>query len=196
MLVLAPHAPDSLRASNFWVDQAAMAEGAGCVVEHINGPVSAVDDALRALARTRRERCTVVLIMPNEIQEDEFQGTDVASGPEAGNSVASRASSDEVSRLVTLLAASRRPVFVAGRGGLGARDRLLALAEDCGALLATSAVARGLFSGEAWNLDVSGGFATPAATSLISEADLLVVWGASLNRWTTSNGSLLGAVRR
>jgi thiamine pyrophosphate-dependent acetolactate synthase large subunit-like protein len=190
MLVLAPHAPNSLKASNFWVDQTAMAQGAGCVVEHIHGTVSAVDDALRALARARQERCTVVLIMPNEIQEDEFQGELGAAAPDAA-SIASGASSEQVSQLVTLLAASERPVFIAGRGGLGARDELVALAESCGALLATSAVARGLFSGEAWNLDVSGGFATPAATSLIAEADLLVVWGASLNRWTTSNGALL-----
>jgi thiamine pyrophosphate-dependent acetolactate synthase large subunit-like protein len=191
MLVLAPHAPDSLKASNFWVDQATMAASAGCVVEHIRGPMSAVDDALRALARARNERCTVVLIMPNEIQEDEFQGVVNSSVPDVQNCLVTGASSDEVSRLVTLLATSKRPVFIAGRGGLGAHDELLALAESCGALLGTSAVARGLFSGEAWNLDVSGGFATPAATSLIAGADLLVVWGASLNRWTTSNGSLL-----
>ncbi|MEO7124112.1 MAG: thiamine pyrophosphate-binding protein [Lacisediminihabitans sp.] len=189
MLVLAPHAPNSLKASNFWVDQAAMAEAAGCVVEHIHGTVSAVDDALRALARARQERCTVVLIMPNEIQEDEFQGAIIPSAP-AVQDVIVRASSEEVSQLTALLAASERPVFIAGRGGLGARDELLALAESCGALLATSAVARGLFSGEEWNIDVSGGFATPAATSLIAGADLLVVWGASLNRWTTGNGAL------
>ncbi|WP_346233777.1 thiamine pyrophosphate-binding protein [Parafrigoribacterium mesophilum] len=190
MLVLAPHAPDSLKASNFWVDQTAMALGAGCVVERIQGPGSAVDDALGALARARDERCTVVLIMPNEIQEDEFQPPANAAAPAVPGVVAG-ASPEEVSRLVGLLGSSDRPVFIAGRGGLGARDELLALAESSGALLATSAVARGLFSGEEWNLDVSGGFATPAATALIAEADLLVVWGASLNRWTTSNGALL-----
>jgi thiamine pyrophosphate-dependent acetolactate synthase large subunit-like protein len=189
MLVLAPHAPDSLKASNFWVDQTAMAKGAGCVVERIQDATSAVDDALRALARARRERCTVVLIMPNEIQESEFLGT-AGSLPEQAAPTA-QASPDEIARLVELLAASSRPVFIAGRGGLGAHDELLALAESCGALVGTSAVARGLFSDDSWNLDVSGGFATPIATSLIEQADLLVVWGASLNRWTTRNGSFL-----
>src|SRR4051812_23080620 len=55
-----------------------------------------------------------------------------------------------------------------------AREALRALAERTGALLATSAVARGLFRGDAFDLDVSGGFASPVAASLIREADLLV----------------------
>ena len=71
----------------------------------------------------------------------------------------------------------------AGRGqGVGER----------GALLATSAAARGLFAGDPFDLDVSGGFATPAAAELIRGADLLVGWGCALNMWTTRHGALVG----
>ena len=73
------------------------------------------------------------------------------------------------------------------------REALRALAERTGALLATSAVARGLFRGDAFDLDVSGGFASPVAASLIREADLLVGWGCSLNMWTLRHGALVGA---
>jgi thiamine pyrophosphate-dependent acetolactate synthase large subunit-like protein len=59
-------------------------------------------------------------------------------------------------------------------------------------LLATSAVAKGLFGGSPWNLDVSGGFATPLAAELISEADVIVGWGCSLNMWTMRHGKLIG----
>ena len=46
-----------------------------------------------------------------------------------------------------------RPVFIAGRGARGAGARALeALADACGALLATSAVAKGLFDGNPWSL--------------------------------------------
>ncbi|SCE31161.1 Thiamine pyrophosphate enzyme, central domain, partial [Streptomyces sp. SolWspMP-5a-2] len=78
-------------------------------------------------------------------------------------------------------------MFVAGRGARtpGARDALLELADRHGALLATSAVARGLFRGSAWSLDVSGGFASPLAADLITGADLVVGWGCSLTGWTT-----------
>src|SRR4051794_5275677 len=65
------------------------------------------------------------------------------------------------------------------------------LAGRCGALLATSAVAKGLFRASPWNLDVSGGFATPLAAELISGADLVVGWGCALNMWTMRHGRLI-----
>ncbi|MGY1809391.1 thiamine pyrophosphate-binding protein [Blastococcus sp. SYSU D00669] len=99
----------------------------------------------------------------------------------------------DVDRLVQALAAARRPVFVAGRGarGAGVRRALEELAERCGALLATSAVAKGLFAGNPWSLDVSGGFASPLAAELIGRADLIVGWGCALNMWTMRHGRLI-----
>ncbi|HEX6935150.1 MAG TPA: thiamine pyrophosphate-dependent enzyme, partial [Actinomycetes bacterium] len=94
--------------------------------------------------------------------------------------------------LAELLSRSQRPVFVAGRGALAARAELEALADSCGALLATSAVAKGLFHGSPWSLDVSGGFATPLAAELITAADLIVGWGCALNMWTMRHGKLIG----
>ena len=55
----------------------------------------------------------------------------------------------------------------AGRQGGGGRPDLERLADACGALLATSAAAKGLFRGSPWDLDVCGGFATPLAAELI-----------------------------
>jgi thiamine pyrophosphate-dependent acetolactate synthase large subunit-like protein len=96
---------------------------------------------------------------------------------------------------VAALREAERPVFVAGRGARSpaARDALLALAEATGALLATSAVAKGLFHDQPWSLDVSGGFSSPLAAELIGEADLIVGWGCSLNMWTMRHGALIGA---
>jgi thiamine pyrophosphate-dependent acetolactate synthase large subunit-like protein len=83
-------------------------------------------------------------------------------------------------------------VFVAGRGARPARAGLEELADACGALLATSAVAKGLFHGSPWDLGVSGGFASPLAAELITAADLVVGWGSSLNMWTMRHGRLIG----
>ena len=83
-------------------------------------------------------------------------------------------------------------MFVAGRGARTARAGLEELADACGALLATSAVAKGLFHGSPWGLGVSGGFASPLAAELISGADLVVGWGSSLNMWTMRHGKLIG----
>src|SRR5262249_54330135 len=101
----------------------------------------------------------------------------------------------DVTPLVDALAAAQRPVFIAGRGAArpaaAARVALTALADRCGALLAVSAAAKGLFAGNPWYLDVSGGFATPLAAELILASDLVVAWGSTLNMWTTRHGRLI-----
>ena len=85
-------------------------------------------------------------------------------------------------------------MFVAGRGarGTGCRAALERLAEATGALLATSAVAKGLFNGNPWSLDISGGFSSPLAAELIRGADLIIGWGCALNMWTMRHGHLIG----
>ena len=55
----------------------------------------------------------------------------------------------------------------------------------------TSAAGRGLFVEDDWALDIMGGFATEGAADLISSADLIVAFGAALNKWTTRSGELL-----
>jgi thiamine pyrophosphate-dependent acetolactate synthase large subunit-like protein len=97
-----------------------------------------------------------------------------------------------VAQVADTLARASRPVFLAGRGARHAKQDLKQLSERLGALLATSAVSRGLFNGDPFNLDVSGGFATPAAAELIAGADLVIAWGCSLSTWTTRHGSLIG----
>jgi thiamine pyrophosphate-dependent acetolactate synthase large subunit-like protein len=69
---------------------------------------------------------------------------------------------------------------------------LVRLADRCGALLAVSAAAKGLFEGDRWNLDISGGFATDLAAELIGAADPVVAWGSTLNMWTTRHQRLIG----
>ena len=74
----------------------------------------------------------------------------------------------------------------------GAGEPLERVGDAVGALLATSAVANGLFSRSQWNLGISGGFASPLASELIAQADLVLAFGASLNAWTTAHGKLIG----
>ena len=98
---------------------------------------------------------------------------------------------EAAARLAQALTEAERPVFVAGRGARAARTPLEELADACGALLATSAVAKGLFHGSPWDLGVSGGFASPLTAELITAADLVVGWGSSLNMWTMRHGKLI-----
>jgi thiamine pyrophosphate-dependent acetolactate synthase large subunit-like protein len=70
------------------------------------------------------------------------------------------------------------------------------LGELTGAVLATSAVANGLFAGDPYDLGIAGSFSSPLATRLLREADTVIAFGAALNRWTTSNGTLFGSEAR
>jgi thiamine pyrophosphate-dependent acetolactate synthase large subunit-like protein len=93
-----------------------------------------------------------------------------------------------------LLEKAERPLLVGGRGAVlsEAREPIAALGERCGALLATSAMAHGLFAGLPYDLRISGGFSSPLAAELIPQADVIVAFGATLNQWTTRHGALIG----
>jgi thiamine pyrophosphate-dependent acetolactate synthase large subunit-like protein len=176
--------------SNFYVDQTALAEAVGAVPMRVTSAEEAAGQAAAAVATARDERRVVVLNLPLDVQGLQAPASDVPMPNPRPPIAPDRA---EVERLADVLRSARRPVFVAGRGsrGSGCRAALEELADRCGALLATSAVAKGLFRGNAWDLDVSGGFATPLAAELISGADLIVGWGCALNMWTMRHGRLI-----
>ncbi|WUI03464.1 thiamine pyrophosphate-binding protein [Spirillospora sp. NBC_00431] len=197
LLIVAGEVAAAAVRSNFRVDQAAIAAAVGAVPERVHSPRTALADVTRACRTAVAERRTVLLGLPLDIQAAEHPEDaprPVPSGPRAAQvpplPVPPAAA---IAGLADVLQAARRPVFIAGRGARlsGAAEPLAELAARCGALTATSAVARGLFAGDPFGLDVSGGFATPAAAELISDADLIVGWGCSLNMWTTRHGTLI-----
>ncbi|ACZ86004.1 thiamine pyrophosphate-binding protein [Streptosporangium roseum] len=177
--------------SNFFVDQAALATAVGAVPLRITSAGTAVAETLQAFHLARDGRRTVLLNLPLEVQ-----GRPVPTPPAPASLASvpepSEPEAREVARLAELLGAARRPVFVAGRGARAARLELEELAERIGALLATSAVAKGLFRGSPWDLDVSGGFASPLTAELVRGADVIVGWGCALNMWTMRQGTLIG----
>jgi len=191
MLVLAADVSAKALTSNFRIDVAAITAATGATPARLMSPVFAIDDAVRAYRLARDDRRTVVLTLPLDVQAGECTWP---GAPELGGAAAHPPSDRQAAELAAALAVAARPVFIAGRGARSAvaRAALEALADRCGALVATSAVAKGLFRGNPWDLDVSGGFASPIAAELIGEADLIVAWGCSLNMWTTRHGNLIG----
>jgi thiamine pyrophosphate-dependent acetolactate synthase large subunit-like protein len=188
LLVLAPET--SSPRSNFYVDQEALARGVGAEHVRVRSAATAAADLSAAwnLAAGRR---TVLVGLPLEVQaetasEDPF-GVIGIQGPQPAEP-----GPDAVVALADALTGAARPVFIAGRGARHGGEDLRHLAERINALVATSAVSNGLFNGDAFDLGVSGGFATPVAAELIAGADLVVGWGCALNMWTTRHGTLLG----
>ncbi len=191
LVVLAADVASAAVRSNFRIDVAALATSVGATAFRLHSPGFAVDDTVRAYRTAAQERRTVVLALPLDVQAGECEPPAIeplGPPPPAEPSPAAAAS------LADALRRARKPVFIAGRGArvAGAGQDLERLADRCGALLATSAAGKGLFRGSPWDLDVSGGFASPLAAELIFNADLVVGWGCSLNMWTLRHGKLIG----
>jgi thiamine pyrophosphate-dependent acetolactate synthase large subunit-like protein len=191
LLVLAADTAGSAVRSNFRIDQDGAARAVGALPERVHSADTAVADTVRAYRSAVEQRRTVVLNLPLDVQEQ--------AAPEPEPEIPAAEPADPVrphrravGALADLIADARRPVFVAGRGALHAAGELRALAEVSDALLATSAVANGLFHEDPWSLGISGGFSSPLAAELISGADVLVGWGCALNMWTMRHGKLIG----
>lgn len=101
----------------------------------------------------------------------------------------------EAARIAHHLADAERPLILAGRGAIGARSDLLALAETLGADVVTTVPTQGYFSVPARrptnfrDLGVCGGFSAPGALREIRRADVVFVVGAGLNQFTMAFGT-------
>jgi len=194
LLVLAGDVPVGAVKSNFYIEQAEMVRSVGAVSERIHTPATAREDTLRAVVRALRDRRTVVLSLPTDVQDAPFPGKvsplalPPAPGPLNPDPAGVRAIADAIAK-------AERPLVLAGRGAVisGAEASLAALAERAGALLATSVCGHGLFASDPWSVGISGGFSSPAAHELISESDLILAFGASLTQWTTKRGHLIAS---
>jgi thiamine pyrophosphate-dependent acetolactate synthase large subunit-like protein len=192
LLLLAADTAGAAIRSNFRIDQEGLVSSVGAVPEQVYGPESAVGDTLRAYRRAQLESRPVVLMLPLDIQ-----AAPCAEIPDALPAFPevrpARPATAAVTEAADALAQARRSLIIAGRGAVlaGAEDDLRRIGEQLGALLATTAVANGLFADDPWSLGISGGFASPAAAELIGEADALLSVGASLTMWTTRHGRLI-----
>ncbi|GAA0225269.1 thiamine pyrophosphate-binding protein [Cryptosporangium japonicum] len=189
LLVLTADSAASAVRSNFRIDQDALVRSVGAVPERVYGASTVVADVVRAWRTARDGRRTVVLNLPLDVQP---QAAELGDVPDVATPVPVRPGEAAVEALAAAIAAAHRPVFVGGRGARGHGPVLRELAARAGALVATSAVAKGLFTGDPFDLGVSGGFSAPRAAELIRGADLLVGWGCSFTMWTLRHGRLIG----
>jgi thiamine pyrophosphate-dependent acetolactate synthase large subunit-like protein len=206
LLVLAPEA--TTPRSNFHLDLPACAAAVGAEFHRVRAARMYEDTVTAYRAAAWGQGRTVVLGLPLDVLATDVPPPPSPSLPSPAPSPENGVSGPpvppepltppwtELRELATLLRRARRPLFIAGRGATRrypdrVRDALTAVAERCGALLAVSAAAKGLFAGDPWYLDVSGGFASPLAAELIGDSDLVVAWGSTLNMWTTRHGQLI-----
>lgn len=189
LIVLTADTAGAAVQSNFMIDQDALARSVGAVAERVHSAESAVTDTVRAFGIALRERRTVVLSLPLDVASHSTHSGVTPKIPARQNI---RPDSRSLEKFLELLASAQRPVFVAGRGARDAGPEIAELARHTGALVATSAVANGLFNADPFSLGISGGFSSPRSAELIADADLIVGWGCALNMWTMRQGNLIG----
>jgi thiamine pyrophosphate-dependent acetolactate synthase large subunit-like protein len=192
LVVLAGDVPTGAVKSNFHIDQAELVRSVGAVSERIHTVGSAREDTLRAVTRALRDRQTVVLSLPIDVQDADLATN---SGPLELPPAPGRLHPDPeaVGRLANALVRAERPLILGGRGAVvsDAGPILVALADRTGALLATTVCGHGLFADSPWSLGICGGFSSPVADELIAESDLIAGFGASFTQWTTKRGRLI-----
>jgi thiamine pyrophosphate-dependent acetolactate synthase large subunit-like protein len=192
VLVLAGETPAAALTSNFRIDQHDLVESVGAIADRVHSPKTAADDAQRAYHRALTERRPVVLMLPIDIQPQPATSAEPQQPPPPPLDPP-EPSPHAVAAAAELIAAADRPAIIAGRGAVlaGAGEELERLGQLIGAVLATSAPANGLFHDLPYALGISGGFASPFAAELLPQADLVLVFGASVNHWTTKHGAMI-----
>ena len=170
-----------------------IATGAG--FEQLRTPATLSQDVAMAIRRAITERRPIALNVPTDYQwlDTDYQPVIVRLAEARGLAPEGA----DLDNAIGIIAAARRPIIVAGRGATGdaARAAILRLARRIQAPVATTLKGKDLFRGENCNLGVFGTLSTPVAVEAILEADCIIAFGASLNRFTTSAGTYLAGKR-
>jgi len=175
------------------VDQIALASAVGARTYTV-GRADAAATTVIAIEHALTYRVPVVLAIPYDVASLEAGEVAVAPEPRTPAPLAPRGEFAEgmLDEIADALRGAARPFLLAGRGAwlAGAGAALGELAALTGALTATSALGRGVFPEQRYDLGVTGGFGADGAMSLVRSADVAVVFGASLNQFTMRFGEL------
>lgn len=170
--------------------------------------------ALKAVRKTLQQRKPVVLAIPyNQVKaevpaEPEISLTDPATiaslaratlgtkqnSQDVAPHVQAHPNSEAIAHAAQTLMQAKRPIVLAGRGAWlsGAQAELDKIIASLGALGASTALARNIFSDKLHDLGLSGGFGQHDAMEVLASADVVLVVGAGLNQFTMRFGDLFG----
>lgn len=175
------------------VDQIALASAVG-VRTYTVGRTDAVATTIIAIEHALAFSTPVVLAIPYDVAKADAGPLPPIPEPHRTPALppATPFTTGVLRQVARALSGAQRPLLVAGRGAwlAGAGPTLGAIADATGALTATTALGRGLFPRSEFDLGVTGGFGAEGAMAAVREADVVVVFGASLNQFTMRFGAL------
>jgi len=191
IVLLAGDTPRLAKRHNQDIDQSAVLKSLEIRTRTVRGVETLGEDILDALDTASRARTPVVVSIPTDIQVGLTAQSDRAEVPVAART---QPTDEALGRVAELALRAKAPLILAGHGAVDSEAgvKLRQLAERIGALLSTTAAGHGLFAGDPWDAGIAGGFTSPQVAQLMRESDLVLVFGASLNEWTTRHGGLFG----
>ena len=195
MLVVAGDTPIENEQHLQNLDQHALVTASGAGFQAIRNVESIAEDVSTAVRRALSEHRPIVLNVPLNIEWDEVQYQ--PRPPLTPPAMRLAPDADQLEVAMGIIASAARPVVVAGRGAVKseAKESLIQLGDALGAPLATSLLGTGYFRGEPFDLGIHGTLSHDVAGETLASADCLVVFGASLNYFTTDNQTLLAGKR-
>ncbi len=195
VVVIAGEAPLKAGWYNQEIDQAPLVTATGAAYHSLHWPARMPTAIRDAFVQARRERRPVVLGVPFDLQELDWDGD--AALPVPSRELMPAVSPmppnpDDLARIAALVDGAEKIVVMAGLGAVesGAAAACKALAETCDGLLATSLPARGLFHDDPFSIGIAGGFASDMARACLAEADLVIAVGGSVARHNADAGKL------
>jgi acetolactate synthase I/II/III large subunit len=194
LVVFAGEAPINAKWYNQAIDQPPLAVATGAHYISAHSPQRMYQYVREAFYVARHERKPVVLGVPYDLQKQPLPDIGDYQPSSTVMPATEPAPPDprQIEQLVEKLAQAKCPIILAGRGVMrsGAAKEVEELAEQSGALLATTLLARGMFDHNPFSIGVTGGFARDVARELGAQADLVVAIGASLNYYTVDGGNM------
>jgi thiamine pyrophosphate-dependent acetolactate synthase large subunit-like protein len=177
------------------VRQPSILEACDLLTETITTPESAAPTVATAIRRASEGK-VVGLGVPTDLFDAEAPPAP-ATPTETHAQPTLELGEADLAELARLLDQSSLPVLLAGAGAVrsGAGPAIQALAERVGALTATSLLAKDLFRSGPFDLGIAGGFAGETTRRILTDADLVVAFGASLNAFTSGGGKLLAGAK-
>jgi acetolactate synthase-1/2/3 large subunit len=194
LVILAGETPLDKKWDGQRMDQSVLAAACNAPYIAVHSPRLVYQNVRDAFYLARHERRPVVLGVPSDLQKRALPEIG-AYQPSAEILPAMERmppSRGQVDQLADRLSAAACPVIIAGRGVIAseAADEVEQLAEQSGALLATTLLARGLFDDNPFSLGIAGGYSRKVARELFAQSDLVLAIGASLNDRTADGGHL------
>ncbi len=193
-MVIAGEIEAGAKNSTQTMDQRRFVEASSARFHTITSIDNMAEEIAEAFYAARLYRGPVVLNLPMDLQEEDFDwGLRVSARPPSSCRPGwRRRARIKLAPVIEKLIAAERPVIIAGRGAraANAKDEIIKLADRVGALLATSLQGKGYFAGHPWDIGIAGAFASAPSEQLLADADFVLGVGAELGYYTTEGGLL------